>query len=191
MATNKRITDLTDFTSVLPYASELFGIYQPLLGWKGKRNLHRFGSGLARDKSALLHALTKQFPGEVALAFPSEHDLRITTLKPAVLTTAALRGTNSVVLNEIAQKLPAAKDYRDDVWAPLLSDQSLAAVFASVLVPHYTQAYIDQAKTGFRTSQQTARGAHAALGANAQGADLVAGRPCGAQAIKLANGLYV
>ena len=30
----QRITDLTDYTSVLPYASELFGVYQPLLGWK-------------------------------------------------------------------------------------------------------------------------------------------------------------
>ena len=26
----KRITDLTDFKSVLPYASELFGVYQPV-----------------------------------------------------------------------------------------------------------------------------------------------------------------
>ena len=32
MTTNKRITDLTDYTSVLPYASELFGVYQPMIG---------------------------------------------------------------------------------------------------------------------------------------------------------------
>ncbi len=37
MATNKKLTDLIDYTSVLPYASELFGIYQPLIGWKSKR----------------------------------------------------------------------------------------------------------------------------------------------------------
>ena len=30
MAFNKRLTDLIDYTSVLPYASELFGIYNPL-----------------------------------------------------------------------------------------------------------------------------------------------------------------
>lgn len=42
MATNKRITDLTDYKSVLPYASEIFGVYQPLIGWKGRRNLKRF-----------------------------------------------------------------------------------------------------------------------------------------------------
>ncbi|MBE8721257.1 hypothetical protein [Sphingobacterium pedocola] len=42
MATNKRLTDLTAYKSVLPYASEIFGVYQPLIGWKGKRNTKRF-----------------------------------------------------------------------------------------------------------------------------------------------------
>ena len=42
MATNKRLTDLTQYKSVLPYASEIFGVYQPLIGWKGKRNIKRF-----------------------------------------------------------------------------------------------------------------------------------------------------
>ena len=32
MAIVKRITDLSDYTSVLPYESEMFGVYQPLLG---------------------------------------------------------------------------------------------------------------------------------------------------------------
>ena len=41
MPTNKRITDLSDYTSILPYASELFGVYQPLIGWKSKRILKR------------------------------------------------------------------------------------------------------------------------------------------------------
>lgn len=42
MATNTRITDLTKYKSVLPYASEILGVYQPLIGWKGKRNIKRF-----------------------------------------------------------------------------------------------------------------------------------------------------
>ena len=33
----KRLTDLTSYDVVLPYASELFGVYQPLIGWKSKR----------------------------------------------------------------------------------------------------------------------------------------------------------
>ena len=29
--------DLKPYEGVLPYASELYGIYQPLLGWKSQR----------------------------------------------------------------------------------------------------------------------------------------------------------
>ena len=30
------MSDLDRFTGTLPYASELFGVYQPLLGWKSR-----------------------------------------------------------------------------------------------------------------------------------------------------------
>jgi hypothetical protein len=33
MAAPKQLTDLIDSTAILPYVSELFGIYQPLLAW--------------------------------------------------------------------------------------------------------------------------------------------------------------
>lgn len=33
--------DIEDFKSTLPYASELFGIYTPLLGWKGLKTRER------------------------------------------------------------------------------------------------------------------------------------------------------
>ena len=52
MTTVKRITDLTSYTSVLPYASEMFGVYQPLLGWKSKRIEERFNEGFRRRPPA-------------------------------------------------------------------------------------------------------------------------------------------
>jgi len=42
MATNQRLSSLTEYKTILPYASEIFGVYQPLIGWKGKRNMNRF-----------------------------------------------------------------------------------------------------------------------------------------------------
>lgn len=42
MTTVRRIGDLADYATVLPYASEMFGVYQPLLGWKSKRIEDRF-----------------------------------------------------------------------------------------------------------------------------------------------------
>src|SRR6478609_6136989 len=40
------IDDYSRFKNVLPYASELFGVYQPLIGWKSKRKLKRAVSGV-------------------------------------------------------------------------------------------------------------------------------------------------
>lgn len=37
MASFINLKKLTAYTGILPYASEIFGIYQPLLGWKSKR----------------------------------------------------------------------------------------------------------------------------------------------------------
>ncbi len=42
----KAIDDYSRFKTVLPYASELFGVYQPLIGWKSKRKLSRIASGV-------------------------------------------------------------------------------------------------------------------------------------------------
>ncbi len=50
MTTVKRITDLSRYTGLLPYASELFGVYQPLLGWKSKRLEKRFNNGFQNDQ---------------------------------------------------------------------------------------------------------------------------------------------
>jgi hypothetical protein len=37
----RALTDLRKFTSVLPYASEMFGVYTPLLGWRSQRQRER------------------------------------------------------------------------------------------------------------------------------------------------------
>jgi hypothetical protein len=58
MPTNKRVTDLTDYTSVLPYASEMFGVYQPMIGWKSKRLAKRLSQGIVDKQNALLQGLS-------------------------------------------------------------------------------------------------------------------------------------
>src|SRR5512132_2391739 len=46
--------DLEKFKGTLPYASELFGIYQPLLGWKSKMTEDRFN----RSRDSLFRSLS-------------------------------------------------------------------------------------------------------------------------------------
>jgi hypothetical protein len=59
----KRITDLTDFTSVLPYASEMFGVYQPMIGWRSKRRKQRFSLGVEQNRGSLLQRFAQGFEG--------------------------------------------------------------------------------------------------------------------------------
>ena len=40
-----RFSDLSSYKGILPYSSELFGVYQPLLGWKSTRTLNRYLRG--------------------------------------------------------------------------------------------------------------------------------------------------
>jgi len=46
--------DLKPYTGVHPYASELYGVYQPLLGWRSRRTQKRIESGFAACVNRLL-----------------------------------------------------------------------------------------------------------------------------------------
>ena len=73
MVSAKRIIDLTDYTTILPYASEMFGVYQPLLGWKSKRIEERFNSGFENDKNSILQKLKNEFTGLVDIEFNADN----------------------------------------------------------------------------------------------------------------------
>lgn len=75
MAANTRITDLSDYTSVLPYASEHFGVYQPMLGWRSKRTLRRIEREAASTGLALVDRLRERFVGRAELAFNADFQL--------------------------------------------------------------------------------------------------------------------
>jgi hypothetical protein len=81
MTTVKRITDLTKYTSVLPYDSEMFGVYQPLLGWKSVRIANRFKDGFHRDKAGILDRLKREFSGQVEIAYDENNQVSI-KMKP-------------------------------------------------------------------------------------------------------------
>jgi hypothetical protein len=147
MATPKRITDLTDYTSVLPYASEIFGIYQPLLGWKSKRIEKRFKKGLDNDKTALLKALKEQFTGNVKVKYGEGCQIEIGDLKPGNLIAGNnQKAFDSIVMIKIAEKLPPFESYTNDIWEPLLSDQNLHIIFKDFVIPQFTKFYEETCK---------------------------------------------
>jgi hypothetical protein len=112
MSTNKRITNLTDYTSVLPYASEIFGVYQPMIGWKSKRISNRMARSVRAQSMSKFRDILAQYEGiaNVELADIGGNNLffRLTELEVGRSKNELMlkyQGNDSVLLSEIAKQL--------------------------------------------------------------------------------------
>ncbi len=114
MATVKRIADLGQYAGVLPYASELFGIYQPLLGWKSKRTAERIERGMTRDKARIIRNLQREIAPSVRIEYDEAGQVRI-DISAGELREGAKKVVDSIVLERISQSLPAYRDYDPSV----------------------------------------------------------------------------
>jgi len=143
MPANKRITDLTDYTSVLPYASELFGVYQPLIGWRSKRQLRRFTAGTMLDERARLIDITRQFSGHGTADFNVDHQLErghIDIGEPG--RGLAREASGSVLLSALSDSLRAAgAPPRDAAWANVVNEQTLQTLLNGPVFAVYREDY--------------------------------------------------
>lgn len=165
MTTVKRPTSLTQYAAVLPYASELFGVYQPLLGWRSVRIEKRFQAGFQQDKRLLLDRLTREFTGVVNVAYKDNGQLGI-QIEPGVMKGGKLRLYDSVVLTEIASKLPPYSAYAPSVWASAITESDLDTILKGNVVDYYTKAYAELRRADSPIFSP-ARRARAASGQNA------------------------
>ena len=76
---------------LLPYASEIFGVYQPLLGWKSKRIQERFKQGFENDKNSILNRLKNEFTGLVKIEYNVDHFPTKIDIRPGLLDTGKPR----------------------------------------------------------------------------------------------------
>lgn len=146
MATVKRITDLGAYTSVLPYASELFGVYQPLLGWRSRRIAKRFQEGFQHDKRYILDKLKRQFADLVEIKYREGGKLDL-QIRPGVLRGGKPRPFDSVVLDRVAMRLPPYEEYTPAVWADALNPSRLDAILKKDVAELYSQVYQELHRT--------------------------------------------
>jgi hypothetical protein len=138
----KRINDFTPYVGILPYASEIFGVYQPMLGWKSKRILDRIKKGFEKDISHALGSLYKRFNGRFEFALNEDRSLQqIRTLEPASLDRTSSDRTGSFVVDSVARELPPLADYTDSVWQNVISADRLKETLTAVVVPRATEWY--------------------------------------------------
>lgn len=140
MATVKRIADLGQYAGVLPYASEMFGIYQPLLGWKSKLIAERFASGLRRDKAQIVRNLEREISPSVKVEYDEAGQVHI-EISAGQLRDGAKRSFDSVVLERIGQSLPRYEDYDPSIWPNHINADLLDIILKKDVVASYTKAF--------------------------------------------------
>ncbi|MFF2198275.1 hypothetical protein [Streptomyces sp. NPDC058157] len=113
------------FQGSLPYASELYGVYQPLLGWRSARLAERFGTTGPAMRRSLAAALTETMrpsytvtAGSAAAAAPA---LTIEPGAPVPSVASALPATlDSLVTRELLARIKKADLTDPAVWDRLV-----------------------------------------------------------------------
>jgi hypothetical protein len=131
----KRITDLTPFTNVLPYASEIFGIYQPLIGWTSKRQADRMRRGFAIDRMRATKGLLQRMTADIDLQPAAEgRGLEIGRVGVGMMQPTRKQSTATLLGDRIAAVLPPPDRIDNATW-DLISERRLTEMLRSEVVP--------------------------------------------------------
>lgn len=83
--------DLSAYTGTLPYASELFGIYQPLLGWKSQITARRIEVSRQRAYTAIAEKVLNQIRVPITVHSGAERDMLAGRFLNAQFTVEGLK----------------------------------------------------------------------------------------------------
>jgi hypothetical protein len=152
----KRLSDLTTYKGVLPYASEIFGIYQPLLGWKSARNHRRVQAAARTRTNDLVRRISRGLVPQVTASFvPRDGGVDVRELAPArTVERPHFAGT---LVSQIAAGLPPRKEHTPRDWDRLLATKNLTKMLSDHVVPEAKATYRALA---FDTNQQTGTSTH-------------------------------
>ena len=119
----KRIRNMQDYKDVLPYSSEIFGIYQPLLGWKSKRIAKRNETGYTGFRERILATVAARLKPEYTATFGADCQVELSEIRAASARDGfTLTGR---VMQAVAAHLPPLRKYRPEVWGEAIQDQEL------------------------------------------------------------------
>lgn len=161
MPSIKRISDLNDYKSVLPYASELFGVYQPLIGWKSKRIRDRIRRGVLEETRTLLSRLGKFLATDTTITFNNDCSISATDLRPATFAGPRLIGHESIILQAVTSRLRAESKVPPDTaaWRRILDADFLTKLLGTAVVQSNNQIAIEHCRqiASFELRSETRR----------------------------------
>ncbi|HKT83160.1 MAG TPA: hypothetical protein VJQ84_04915, partial [Solirubrobacterales bacterium] len=140
----KHLSDLTDYKGILPYASEVFGVYQPLLGWKSARIQRRIDVSTQDRFAHTLRSILATVQPTVKAEFnPADRQLRVNDLTPARI--AKKPAFAAIVIDRIADALPPRRKYSPEVWDELLNKDSLVEILKGGVAEQAQSVYRQRA----------------------------------------------
>lgn len=143
MPTNKRITDLTDYTSILPYSSEMFGVYQPMIGWKSKRITKRLMEGLTNSQNSFLKTFAENYTGASDTNF-SKSDCKPTINSIEIgkpLSPRLLNNYQSILVECLSKNLPIDKIPGKVEWKNFINENKVTQCLKTTVSEFYVTYY--------------------------------------------------
>ncbi|PFP69929.1 hypothetical protein COK07_29455 [Bacillus thuringiensis] len=131
----KRITDFSNYKGILPYDSELFGVYQSLIGWKSKRILNRI-----KLKTFPLLPLSNMFENKKREIINADGFIQAGSIEVGGFVEPQLvPHDSSIILKEIYQKLQTfGRIPQDgDEWHHLINEGFLHDKLNDTVQKHY------------------------------------------------------
>lgn len=139
--------DLDLFTGLTPYASELFGIYQPLLGWKSKRKRLWARQQQSVVLAAAVDRLRSLAPSRASLLDAPRPLTRTDLMSHAIedwadTETGRALQTAAIAFVARSKRLPESAD-----WKAITAAAGFDAVLARVAKPAQTPGNVGVART--------------------------------------------
>jgi hypothetical protein len=129
--------DLSAFQGTLPYASELFGIYQPLMGWRSKLTAQRFENARKRSQALVASAVLNSLRPPIEVRSDAADDLpagrwmaapfNVDNLKPAIITDALRPAAAASIDSGVARLLrEQLDDQPPENWRTVVTQDHMA-----------------------------------------------------------------
>jgi hypothetical protein len=163
-----------DYKGVLPYASELFGVYQPLLGWKSKRQQRRFATRYGVDHLRIIERMTEHVSATVALTTRQQDGPPAIDLREFVpgRTLPDVASSRSLFVTGLREEIVGGGRSMDD--APLTNDEIKSLLeqrrVTEVLETHVTDAVNQRLRMGHQDDAAVRRIARLSQGFSMQDA---------------------
>lgn len=137
----KKTNDLSAFANILPYSSEIFGVYQPLLGWKSKRILDRIKKGYLNDMKGIFSTVKQSLNPSFEIKVNTDRfPERISFINPAT-PLIDKKNSNSFLVDEIARNLPPEAEYNPAIWDQLLNGDKIKDILNTVVIDKVMEGY--------------------------------------------------